>query len=117
VERKTLGAAVAANLAVSLCVSVLGLRAAVDLTRGGVTLPGAFHTVGWLTLLPKSQLQADFADAISFDVIGNATPESAPAGSINRGRQQGEVASRIALAEGRQKRNIVRWRGIALGDA
>jgi hypothetical protein len=55
-----------------------------------------FHTVGRLTLLPKSQLPPDGADAISFDVTGNATPDSAPVGSINRARQQGEVASRVA---------------------
>jgi hypothetical protein len=56
----------------------------------------SFHTVGRLTLLPKSQLAPDRADAMSFDVTGNATPDSAPVGSINRARQQGEVASRIA---------------------
>jgi hypothetical protein len=55
-----------------------------------------FHKVGRLTLLPKSQLPAEQADATSFDVTANATPDSAPVGSINRARQQGEVASRIA---------------------
>ncbi len=55
-----------------------------------------FHTVARLTLLPKSQLAPKDADAISFDVTGNASPDSAPVGSINRARQQGEVASRNA---------------------
>jgi hypothetical protein len=52
-----------------------------------------FHSVGRLTLLPKSQLAPDLADAISFDVTGNAAPDSAPVGSINRARQHGEIAS------------------------
>jgi hypothetical protein len=55
-----------------------------------------FHGVARLTLLPKSQLAAKEADAISFDVTGNASPDSTPVGSINRARQQGEVASRKA---------------------
>jgi len=55
-----------------------------------------FHTVARLTLLPKSQLVAQEADAISFDVTGNASPDSAPVGSINRARHQGEVASKHA---------------------
>jgi hypothetical protein len=55
-----------------------------------------FHSVARLTLLPKSQLPRDIADAVSFDVTGNATPDSAPVGSINRARQRGEVASRKA---------------------
>jgi catalase len=52
-----------------------------------------FHTVARLTLVPKSQLPPGLADAISFDVTGNAAPESAPVGSINRARQHGEIAS------------------------
>ncbi len=55
-----------------------------------------FHTVGRLTLLPKSQLSPDLADASYFDVTGNAAPDSTPVGSINRARQRGEVASRKA---------------------
>jgi hypothetical protein len=55
-----------------------------------------FHTVARLTLLPKSQLAPKDADAISFDVTGNASPDSAPVGSINRARQHGEVASKNA---------------------
>jgi hypothetical protein len=55
-----------------------------------------FHTVARLTLLPNSQLSPDLADATYFDVTGNAAPDSAPVGSINRARQQGEVASRKA---------------------
>jgi hypothetical protein len=55
-----------------------------------------FHTVGRLTLLPKSQLDPDAAEAIYFDVTGHATPDSTPVGSINRARCHGEVASRKA---------------------
>jgi hypothetical protein len=55
-----------------------------------------FHTVARLTLLSKSQLQPDAGEATYFDVTGNATPDSTPVGSINRARQQGEVASRKA---------------------
>jgi hypothetical protein len=47
-------------------------------------------------LLPKSQLPPDVAEAAYFDVRQNATPDSALVGSINRARQQGEVASRKA---------------------
>jgi hypothetical protein len=55
-----------------------------------------FHTVARLTLLPKSQLPVDLADATYFDVTGNAAHDSTPVGSINRARQRGEVASREA---------------------
>jgi hypothetical protein len=55
-----------------------------------------FHPVGRLTLLEKSQLTADAATELSFDVTGNSTPDSTPVGSINRARQHGEVASRKA---------------------
>ncbi len=55
-----------------------------------------FHTVGRLTLLPKSQLDAEAAESIYFDVTGHATPDSTPVGSINRARWHGEVASRKA---------------------
>ncbi len=55
-----------------------------------------FHNVGRLTLLSNSQLSAEAADAIFFDVTGNAAPDSTPIGSINRARQHGEVASRKA---------------------
>ena len=55
-----------------------------------------FHSVARLTLLPKSQLSPEDAAATYFDVNGNATPDSTPVGSINRARQQGEVASRKA---------------------
>jgi len=60
-----------------------------------------FHNVARLTLLPKSQLAPDLADAIYFDVTANTRADSVPVGSINRARQQGEVASRKArmLAE------------------
>jgi hypothetical protein len=56
----------------------------------------SFHNVARLTLLPKSQLAPDLADAIYFDVTANTTADSVPVGSINRARQQGEVASREA---------------------
>jgi len=39
---------------------------------------------------------ASLTDATYFDVTGNAAPDSSPVGSINRARQQGEVASRKA---------------------
>jgi hypothetical protein len=55
-----------------------------------------FHTVGRLTLLPKSQIVAEDADAVYFDVTGHASPDSKPAGSMNRTRCHGEVASRNA---------------------
>jgi hypothetical protein len=55
-----------------------------------------FHPVGRLTLLQTSQLAADAAAELSFDVTGNSTPDSHPVGSINRARQKGEVASRQA---------------------
>jgi hypothetical protein len=55
-----------------------------------------FHNIARLTLLPNSQLSAEAAEAISFDVTGNAAPDSTPIGSINRARQHGEVASRKA---------------------
>ncbi len=55
-----------------------------------------FHTVARLTLLPQSQLRPEEGEATYFDVTGNATPDSAPLGSINRARWHGEVASRKA---------------------
>jgi hypothetical protein len=55
-----------------------------------------FHTVARLTLLPKSQLTPEAAEAIYFDVTTHATPDSAPLGSINRARCFGETASRKA---------------------
>ena len=53
-----------------------------------------FYTVARLTLLPKSRLTAEASEAAYFDVTGNATPDSAPLGSINRARWPAEVASR-----------------------
>jgi hypothetical protein len=55
-----------------------------------------FHTVARLTLVPKSVLQPDAADATYIDVTGHSTPESTPLGSMNRARWGGEVASRKA---------------------
>jgi hypothetical protein len=55
-----------------------------------------FHTVGRLTLLPKSELELDASGRVYFDVTGNSTPDSAPLGSINRARWAGELASRKA---------------------
>jgi len=55
-----------------------------------------FHKLARLTLLSKSQLQPDEAEAIYFDVTGHSTSDSTPVGSINRARQPAEVASRKA---------------------
>jgi len=55
-----------------------------------------FHTIARLTLLPKSHLRPDVAEATYIDVTGNSTPDSTPVGSINRARQPAEVASRKA---------------------
>jgi hypothetical protein len=55
-----------------------------------------FHTVARLTLMPKSQLSPAAGETTYFDVTANAAPDSAPAGSINRARWSGEVASRRA---------------------
>jgi hypothetical protein len=55
-----------------------------------------FHTIARLTLLAKSHLRADAADATYIDVTGNSTPDSRPLGSMNRARWQGELASREA---------------------
>jgi hypothetical protein len=55
-----------------------------------------FHTVARLTLLAKSQIEPDSSDVVYFDVTANATPDSAPVGSINRARWPAEVASRKA---------------------
>jgi hypothetical protein len=54
------------------------------------------YKVARLTLSPNSELSTEAADSISFDVTGNAAPDSTPIGSINRARQQGELASRRA---------------------
>ncbi|HET7217112.1 MAG TPA: hypothetical protein VFJ02_03655 [Vicinamibacterales bacterium] len=55
-----------------------------------------FHTVGKLTLLPKSQLAADVCEAWHIDVTENTMPDHAPLGSINRARWPAESASRQA---------------------
>lgn len=55
-----------------------------------------FLTVAKLTLLPNSQLSSDASETAYFDVTGNATPDSAPVGSINRARAPAELASRNA---------------------
>ena len=55
-----------------------------------------FHTVGRLTLLPRSQLPADASAAMYIDVTENSTPDSMPVGGVNRARWQAEVASRKA---------------------
>jgi hypothetical protein len=55
-----------------------------------------FHTIARLTLLAKSHLRADAAEATYIDVTGNSTPDSTPLGSMNRARWQGELASREA---------------------
>jgi hypothetical protein len=56
----------------------------------------AFHTVGRLTLLSRSQLCMDEGETKYIDVTGHATPDSTPLGSINRARWSGELASRKA---------------------
>jgi hypothetical protein len=58
-----------------------------------------FHAIARLTLLPKSHLQPDAAEAVYFDVTGNSTADSTPVGSINRARWPSEVASRKARME------------------
>jgi hypothetical protein len=55
-----------------------------------------FHTVGRLTLLPRSQLSAEASEAMYIDVTENSTPDSAPVGGVNRARWHAEVASRKA---------------------
>jgi catalase len=55
-----------------------------------------FHTVGRLTLLPKSELPAAACDAWHIDVTENSSPETTPLGSINRARWHAEAASRKA---------------------
>jgi hypothetical protein len=55
-----------------------------------------FHTIARLTLLAKSHLGAEAAEATYIDVTGNSTPDSTPLGSMNRARWQGELASREA---------------------
>jgi hypothetical protein len=55
-----------------------------------------FHTIARLTLLPKSHLSADAAEATYIDVTGNSTPDTMPLGSINRARHPAETASRKA---------------------
>jgi hypothetical protein len=65
-----------------------------------------FHTVARLTLLPKSLLQPDEAEATYFDVTGHSTPDSTPLGSINRARQPAEVASRKARMRAASSREL-----------
>jgi hypothetical protein len=55
-----------------------------------------FHTVGRLTLLPRSQLSAEKSAALYIDVTENSTPDSRPVGAVNRARWQAELASRKA---------------------
>ncbi len=55
-----------------------------------------FHTVGRLTLLPRSQLSADASAAMYIDVTENSTPDSTPVGVINRGT----VASGVGEPKG-----------------
>jgi catalase len=55
-----------------------------------------FCAMGRLTLIPNSRLNEEEGEKISFDVRGNAYPESEPVGSINRARQRGDLASRKA---------------------
>ena len=55
-----------------------------------------FHTVGRLTLVPRSQLSADLCAAMYIDVTENSTPDSTPVGLVNRARWHAEMASRKA---------------------
>ncbi len=55
-----------------------------------------FHTIARLTLLAKSNLSAEAAEATYIDVTANSTADTTPLGSINRARWQGERASREA---------------------
>ena len=55
-----------------------------------------FHTVGRLTLLPRSQLSADASTAMYIDVTEHSMPESMPVGAVNRARWRAELASRKA---------------------
>jgi hypothetical protein len=66
-----------------------------------------FHTVARLTLLSKSQLSPDAAEATYFDVTGNSTPDSSPRGRINRARWPAEVASRKARMRGERQLLVV----------
>ena len=60
-----------------------------------------FHLIARLTLLPKSHLGPDAAEATYIDVCGNSTPDRTPLGSINRARGSAEGASRKARMRGR----------------
>lgn len=55
-----------------------------------------FHTVGRLTLLPKSEFEPSACAAWYIDVTQNSTPDTKPLGSINRARWAAESASRHA---------------------
>jgi hypothetical protein len=67
-----------------------------------------FHTIARLTLLSKSHLQPDAAEATYIDVTGNSTPDSTPLGSINRARWPAEVASRKTRMQGSSNRETDR---------
>jgi hypothetical protein len=62
-----------------------------------------FHKVARLTLLPRSLLPLELGQTTYFDVTANASPDSAPVGSINRARQHGEAASRKARMQAQQR--------------
>jgi hypothetical protein len=62
-----------------------------------------FHTIGRLTLLPKSEILQEAGEAPYFDVTGHSTPDSTPLGSINRARWPAEVASRKARMQRAQQ--------------
>jgi hypothetical protein len=55
-----------------------------------------FHTVGRLTLTPKSLLAPSACETWHIDVTENSTPDTIPLGSINRARWPAEAASRKA---------------------
>jgi len=55
-----------------------------------------FHTVGRLTLRPKSILPPEACAKMWIDVTGNSAADCKPVGSINRARPVAERASRNA---------------------
>lgn len=55
-----------------------------------------FHTVGRLTLLPKSALAPEVCETHHIDVTEHSTADTRPLGSINRARWSAESSSRKA---------------------
>jgi hypothetical protein len=55
-----------------------------------------FHRVARLTLLPRSQLDAEACEAVCVDVASHCTADSAPLGGVSRARSHAVAASRRA---------------------